>query len=137
MLWEIAAHSVGNLFSLYFVYLRFWLLPILVLRARFAIWFIQFLFIVFSLLFESRILLLITPVPVFESLICLLIAPAPFNCFLISFDTHSTRIRLTPIYILIHWPFQGATSGVALFACFGVSFCIVLPSMCLKYVKLD
>ena len=31
--WEIAAHSVGHLYVLYFVYLFFYLFPILVLRA--------------------------------------------------------------------------------------------------------
>ena len=31
--WEIAAHSVGHLYLLYFVYLCFYLFPILVLRA--------------------------------------------------------------------------------------------------------
>ena len=33
---EIAARSVSNLFSLYFVYLQYFLFPVLVLRAGFA-----------------------------------------------------------------------------------------------------
>ena len=42
--------SVGLLSSLYFVYLWFWLFPILVLRAGFVFWLLQYLFIAFSLL---------------------------------------------------------------------------------------
>ena len=49
--WEKAVHSVGHLFSLYFVYLWFWLFLILVLRAGFAFWLLHLLFIAFSLLF--------------------------------------------------------------------------------------
>ena len=36
--WEIAAHSVSHLFSLYLVCLWFWLFPILVLRVGLAFW---------------------------------------------------------------------------------------------------
>ena len=50
--WEIAARSVGHLFSLSFVYLYNNLLPVLVLRAGFGFWLLQFLFIAFLLLFE-------------------------------------------------------------------------------------
>ena len=35
--WEIAAHSVDHTFFLYFDYLKFYLFPVLVLRARFCI----------------------------------------------------------------------------------------------------
>ena len=34
--WEIAAHSVDHMFSLYFEYLYFLLFPVLVLRAIFG-----------------------------------------------------------------------------------------------------
>ena len=52
--WEKAAHSVGLLSSLCFVYLWFWLFPIWVLRAGFVFWLLQFLFIAFSLLLTKR-----------------------------------------------------------------------------------
>ena len=35
--WEIAAHLVGHILSLSFIYLYFYLFPILVLRAGFGI----------------------------------------------------------------------------------------------------
>ena len=35
--WEIAALSVGHMFSLYYDYLKFSLFPVLVLRAGFGI----------------------------------------------------------------------------------------------------
>ena len=52
--WEIAAHSVCLLSSLYFVYLWFWLFPILVLRAGFVFLLLRFLFIAFSLLLKMK-----------------------------------------------------------------------------------
>ena len=33
--WEIAAHSVDHMFSLFFDYLKLWLLSVLVLRVGF------------------------------------------------------------------------------------------------------
>ena len=48
--WEIAARSVSNLFSLYFV-CNIYLFPALVLRAGFAFRLLQLLFIAFLLLF--------------------------------------------------------------------------------------
>ena len=51
--WEIAAHSVSHLFLLYFVYLYSSYFPLCVLRAGFAFWLHQFLFIAFSLLIPS------------------------------------------------------------------------------------
>ena len=54
--WEIAARSVNNLFSLYFVYLYIYLFPVLVLRAGFAFRLLQFLFIAFLLLLYRTIL---------------------------------------------------------------------------------
>ena len=50
---EIASHSVGHLFSLCFVYLCFWLFPILVLRAGFVFLLLQFLFILVTFLLNK------------------------------------------------------------------------------------
>ena len=45
--------------------------------------------------------------------------------------------RLSFSYIMKTY-FQGGTSDLVLYvACFGVSFCVVSPSMCLDGVKLD
>ena len=64
--WEIAARSVSNLFSLYFV----------------------FCLIVFCIL---SMCIYLFPVKVcFKSGICLLIAPVPVHCFSITFCSDST-----------------------------------------------
>ena len=41
--WEIAAHSVDHMFSLYFDNLYYKVFPALVLRAGFGFWLLQFL----------------------------------------------------------------------------------------------
>ena len=48
--WEIDAHSVEHMFSLYFDYLYFKLFPVLVLRAGFRFWLLQFLILAYFLL---------------------------------------------------------------------------------------
>ena len=63
--WEIAARSVSNLFSLYFVYLSYLFI------SRFG--------------FKSGICLLIAPVPVHCVSITFLISPVPGQCLLFRF----------------------------------------------------
>ena len=74
--WEMAARSVNNFFSLYFVYLEY------IFISRFG--------------FKSAICLLIAPVPVhcFSIFFYILIAPVPVHCFSITF-----RILLLVIYV--------------------------------------
>ena len=45
--WEIAAHSVEHMFSLYFDYLLY---PVVVLRAAVGFWLLQFLILAYVLL---------------------------------------------------------------------------------------
>ena len=52
--WEIAARLAGHVFSLSFVYLYFYLFPILVIRAGLRFLLLQFLFIAFLLLLTDK-----------------------------------------------------------------------------------
>ena len=60
LFWEIAAHSVDHILSLYFDFLWVRLFPVLVLGAGFWFWLLRFLiFAYFLLLRQCRFLLII------------------------------------------------------------------------------